>query len=164
VSQLKDWMLKPGYVHLTHGSFGAMTKSLFQQLMEETVVVEETPDAQLIGPAKKRVLENMKNVATFVGAHHENMAFVSGAMAGMNAALRSLIWNPGDEILCTNHGYKLVDTVLGYLERRCGVVVKRVNLPAALPSIQIILQAFDRLMSPRTKWLVLDHISSPTAC
>jgi isopenicillin-N epimerase len=42
-------------------------------------------------------------LASFLGASPQDLVFVSNATAGVNAVLRSIPFEPGDELLVTDH-------------------------------------------------------------
>jgi isopenicillin-N epimerase len=104
-----------------------------------------------------------EQVARFVGADPEGLAFVPNATTAVNAVLQSLTFAPGDEILCTDHGYNAVANTLARTAERWGARVVTAHVPFPLSSDDQVVEAVLASVSERTKLLVIDHITSPTA-
>src|SRR5262245_62999354 len=74
-------------------------------------------------------------LAAFVGADPDDLGFVVNATTGVNAVLRSLAFERGDELLTTDHAYNACRNTLDFVASRAGVqiVVARVPFPLASP-------------------------------
>lgn len=157
------WTLDPAVTFLNHGSFGACPRAILerqQQLREE---MERQPVAFLVGKLTPLIDESRNALAALIGADPADMVFVHNATAGVNAVLRSLTFQPGDEILCTIHDYNACRNVVRYIAQQSGAVVVEVNIPVPIDSPeQVIGAVLDRVTS-RTRIAMLDHITSPTA-
>lgn len=112
--------------------------------------------ASLLAPVRARV-------SRFLHADPDGLVFVPNATAGVNAVLRSLRWQPGDEILLADMTYNAVKETVRYLEDSFGVVGVRATIPFPLEEPAQIVAAFAGKFSPRTRLLLVDHVVSPTA-
>ena len=81
----------------------------------------------------------------------------------LNAVARSLPLEPGDEILTTDHEYGAIHRTWTFVSehRQAPLVVQPVPLPIADPE-EVVEQVWAGV-TPRTRVLVLSHITSPTA-
>jgi isopenicillin-N epimerase len=111
--------------------------------------------AQLLGQARA-------HLAKFLGAQAEDLIFISNATTGVNIVARSLVLQPGDEILATSHEYGACDVTW---ERVCaahGARYRHIDIPLPLDA-----QSFaDRLcdsITPRTRLIFMSHLTSTTA-
>lgn len=156
------WQLDPTVAFLNHGSFGATPlvvsrrqDDLRDQLEREPVrfYLRELPP--LLDAARERL-------AALVGADPERIAFVRNATEAVNAVLRSLPIAAGDEFLVTNHEYNACRNVLDYVarERGANVVVVTIDLPIEQPNDIVV--ALKAAITPRTRLLLIDHVTSPT--
>lgn len=107
--------------------------------------------------------EAAARLASFVGAEARDLVFVPNATAGMNIVARSCPLEPDDEVLLTDHEYGAVRRVWG---RRCTEARARTTL-ASLPTrwdseSDFVDQLFSRV-TPRTKVIVISHVTSQTA-
>jgi isopenicillin-N epimerase len=99
----------------------------------------------------------------FVGADPDDLAFVTNATGAVNAVVRSLSFNPGDEILTTDHEYNAILNVLRYVAERDGarVVVARLRFPGT--SADDVAERILVAATARTRVAVFSHVTSPTA-
>ncbi|MGJ3253150.1 MAG: aminotransferase class V-fold PLP-dependent enzyme, partial [Elainellaceae cyanobacterium] len=102
-------------------------------------------------------------LATFVGTQAANLAFVPNATHGVNTVLRSLSFQPGDEVLVTDHEYNACRNALEYVASRSGATVAVVPIPLPITSSDIIIERVLSHVSSKTKLALLDHVTSPTA-
>jgi isopenicillin-N epimerase len=103
------------------------------------------------------------DLGAFVGAPAQDLALVPNATTGVNAVLRSLRLQPGDELLTTDHAYNACLNALQFAADSWGarVVVAQVPFPIGDPSAVV-----DRVLesvSSRTRLALMDHVTSPTA-
>jgi isopenicillin-N epimerase len=97
------------------------------------------------------------------GGRGEDWVFCENATAAANAVLQSLELGPGDEILTTSHAYGAVLKTMTLVAGRRGARVNQVLLPTLLESEDEILEGIERALTPRTRLLIVDHITSATA-
>ena len=92
------------------------------------------------------------------GRTRDDLVFVPNATSGVNTVLRSLTFEPGDELLVTDHEYNACRNAFDYVSERSGakVVVARVPFPLHGPGD--VLDALLREVSSHTKIVLLDHV------
>jgi isopenicillin-N epimerase len=161
---LRDcWQLDPAVAFLNHGSFGACPTRVLEAQAELRSRLEREPVRFFVRELPGLQGAARAEVAAFVGARPEDLAFVRNATAGVNAVLRSLELEPGDEVLTTDHEYNACRNALDFAAARRGarVVVARVPFPLADPdaAAAAVLAA----AGPKTRLALLDHVTSPTA-
>ena len=101
-------------------------------------------------------------VAGFLGAKPAGLVFVTNATEGVNAVLRSLKWDVGDEIVITNHGYNAVNNAVRFVADKAGVSVVEADIPFPISGPDEVLDAVLATLTNRTRLVVVDHITSPT--
>jgi isopenicillin-N epimerase len=87
---------------------------------------------------------------------------VPNATTAVNAVLRSLRFEPGDELLTTDHEYNACRNVLDFVARRDGARVVVAKLPFPVAGQEQVLQAVLDRVTPRTRFALLDHVTSQT--
>jgi isopenicillin-N epimerase len=148
---------------LNNGSFGACPLPVTAAQERIRREVERQPVAFFADEAPGRIRAAAARLAAFLGAAAEDVVFVENATAGMNAVLRSLRFEPGDEILTTDHVYGAVRQVLTHLERLHGVVTVEARLPWPVSGEDELIAAVEARITDRTRLLVVDHIASRSA-
>ncbi|WP_329108356.1 aminotransferase class V-fold PLP-dependent enzyme [Micromonospora sp. NBC_01699] len=155
--------LDPAVSHLNHGSFGTVPISVQraqQRLRDET---ESNPQRFYTRGLSERVAHARRHLATFLGADPEGTALVGNATTGTAVVLQSLRLEPGDEVVSTDHGYGAVALSVERECRRTGAVARTLNVPLAATDAEIVEIIRSGLRPGRTKLLIVDQITSPTA-
>lgn len=106
----------------------------------------------------ERFLGLVDQVAAFVGSRREDIAFVSGATEGMNYIAGGLDFEPGDEVLTTEHEHQAGVYPWLLAARRRGVSVRQIPLPCPLTSPAQVLDAFAAGITPRTRVMSFCHV------
>ena len=156
------WSLDPAIVFLNHGSFGACplpVLALQQQLRQR---IERQP-LQFFGRDLEQLLDRARiDLAAFVGADADDLAFVPNATTGINTILRSLTFEPGDELLTTNQEYNACRNALDFVAARSGAKIVVAEVPYPIESSQQAIEPILQAVSSKTRLALLDHITSQT--
>ncbi|MFC4530546.1 aminotransferase class V-fold PLP-dependent enzyme [Sphaerisporangium dianthi] len=162
---IDDFSLDPAVAHLNHGSFGAVPRRVGRRQDELRREVERAPDLYF-ATVMDRLAKARNEVAAFLGAEPEGVAFVSNVTEGVAVALNSLTLRPGDEIMICDHTYGAVEIAVRRTAERAGAEVVVVTLPGRgdgeWPGEEAA-RAYLAAVTPRTKAAVFDHITSATA-
>lgn len=157
------WRLDPAVVQLNHGSFGACpipvleAQAGWRDRMEADLtrfMDRELPD--LLDAARR-------DMAAFIGADPEGLVFLPNATTGVSTVLRSLGFEPGDELLTTDHEYNATLNALAETADRHGATVVRAAVPFPLEGRAEAAGPILDAVTPRTRLALLSHITSPTA-
>lgn len=102
-------------------------------------------------------------IAAFVGATADDLVLVPNVTYALNIVARSIALQPGDEVLGTTHEYGAIERTWRYVchQRGARYVKQPVTLPVTSPD-EIVEQVW-RGVTPRTRVILLSHITSPTA-
>ncbi|MFO0782627.1 MAG: aminotransferase class V-fold PLP-dependent enzyme [Phycisphaerales bacterium] len=157
------WGLDPAYCFLNHGSFGAVPRAIRQATIAAQDRLESRP-IELLGRRIGELLAPSKAaVGAFLGMDPSSFGFVTNATEGVNAVLHSLEFRPGDELLTTSHVYNAVRKAMAFRARQCGATCVEVPLPLPISSPDQVYGAVVEAITPRTRLLVVDQVTSPTA-
>lgn len=163
IGDRSQWPLGEGMTFLNHGSFGSCPKPVlaFQQELRDRL--ERQPVRFFVQDLESMWDEARNCLANFLKAAPEGLTFVSNATHGVNTVLRSLSFEKGDELLVTDHEYNACRNALDYVAKRTGakVTIAKIQLPVKQP--EDVLASILEKVSPKTKLLLIDHVSSPTA-
>jgi hypothetical protein len=131
----EHWLLEDGLAFLNHGSFGACPRVVVDEQSRLRAEMERNPVRFLWREIGDRLDAARAELARFIGADAEELAFVANATTAVNSMLRSFELQPGDEILVTDHGYNACNNVAAECARRSGakVITARIPLPIAGP-------------------------------
>lgn len=159
---LKYWSLDPSITFLNHGSFGACPLPVLAAQQQWRERMERQP-LQFFGRDLEALLDHARiELAAFVGAEADDLAFVPNATTAINTVLRSLSFTPGDELLTTNQEYNACRNALNYVADRHGLKVVVAQVPFPLDEPQQVIDAIVSCVSAKTRLALLDHVVSQT--
>ncbi|SCE64916.1 aminotransferase class V-fold PLP-dependent enzyme [Micromonospora mirobrigensis] len=155
--------LDPAVSHLNHGSFGAVpigVQRAQQRLRDE---METNPLRFFTQGLIDRITHTRRHLATFLGADPEGTALVGNTTTGVAVVLGSLGLRPGDELLTTDHGYGAVAFAVERECRRTGASHRVLRVPLTATDEEVVEIVRAGLRPGRTKLLIVDQLTSPTA-
>ena len=156
------WILDPEVAHCNHGSYGAVPGPVMAAQNELRARMAVHPQRWFSRESPGLVSEARVEVARFIGAAPEEVAWVSNVSAGVSAIVQCLTLEPGAEVVSTDHIYGAVSSALDRLCARTGAtrVVAQVPVDSTDEEVTDIFAAH---CSERTGLVVVDQVTSPTA-
>ena len=159
---LEAFGLDPDVLHLNHGAFGVAPVAVRRAAAAWRERAERNPHRfnrvevpGLIAAARERA-------AGFLGVDPSRAAWVRNVSEGVSAVLGSLALRSGDELVTSTHGYGAVRKALNHHAARAGARVVEAVFPVGACDDEIVA-AYARARSSRTRLVVVDRITSPTA-
>ena len=157
------WRIDPDIAFLNHGSFGACPGAVLAAQAELRERMERRPVRYFLSEMLPAIDEARRVVAAFVGADPEGFVFVTNATHGVNAVVRGLSLEPGDELLVTDHGYAACSKALRFVAERAGAEVVVAKVPFFGVTPDLACEAVLGAVTGRTRFALIDHVTSPTA-
>jgi isopenicillin-N epimerase len=158
-----EWLLDPDISFLNHGSYGAVPRTVLDEQRRLQERMERNPTEFLALELSQALRTSADRLATFVKGDGSDLAFIENATAGCNMVLGSFRLSPGDEILLTDHGYPAIRKAAEHYASRGGAIITEVMVPFPIRDRREIIKAVANRLGPRTRLVILDHVSSPTA-
>ena len=159
---LEGFGLDPDVLHLNHGAYGVAPLAVREAAAATRDLAERNPHrfnrvevGGLVAAARERA-------AAFLRVDPSRAAWVRNVSEGVSAVLGSLELRPGDELLTSTHGYGAVGLALSHHAARAGARVIAAAFPLGASDDEIA-SAYAGACSPRTRLVVIDAITSPTA-
>ncbi|MEO8481851.1 MAG: aminotransferase class V-fold PLP-dependent enzyme [Acidobacteriota bacterium] len=173
-SMLDAWALDPAITYLNHGTVGAPPRRVLeaqQQLRDE---IERQPSRFLLRDlsairvgqptsAPGLLRQAADKVGAFLGVAGRDLVFVDNVTAAVTAVVGNLEFRPGDAITISKLAYGGVARAVGHAARRAGVEVHTIDVPFPVADDAQLVEAFDRAVSPRTRLVIIDHITAESA-
>ena len=159
---LEAFGLDPDILHLNHGAYGVAPVAVRRAAAAWRTRAERNPHRfnrvevpRLIGAARE-------HAAGFLGIDPSRAAWVRNVSEGLSAVLGSLALRPGDELVVSTHGYGAVRKALDHHAARTGARVVQAAFPVGAEDGEVV-SAYAAACSTRTRLVVVDRITSPTA-
>jgi isopenicillin-N epimerase len=154
--------LDPQITHLNHGAFGVAPVAVRQAAAARRERAERNPHrfnrvevAGLVAGARQRA-------AAFLRVDPDRAAWVRNVSEGVSAVLGSLDLRPGDELVTSNHGYGAVGMAMRHHAALAGARVREAQYLTGA-SDEVIAAAYAAACTLRTRLVVADRVTSPTA-
>jgi isopenicillin-N epimerase len=159
---LEAFGLDPDILHLNHGAFGVAPAVVRQAAAAWRERAERNPHRFNRVEVSGLVAAARERAAGFLGVDASRAAWVRNVSEGVSAVLGSLPLAPGDELVTSTHGYGAVRKALGYHAGRAGARVVEAAYPLGAED-DVIVSAYAAACSDRTRLVVVDRITAPTA-
>jgi isopenicillin-N epimerase len=159
---LEAFGLDPDVLHLNHGAYGVAPRAVRAAAAAWRERAERNPHRFNRVEAGALVAAARAHAAGFLGIDPARAAWVRNVSEGVSAVLGSLDLGPGDELLTSTHGYGAVRIALNHHAARAGARLVEADFPVGAGDDEIAA-AYAAARSPRTRLVVIDRITSPTA-
>lgn len=159
----REWRLDPDFLTVNRGSFGAAPLVVLAAQDEWRRRLEAQPTRFMRNELPKALRHAADKLAGFVGAAGEDVGFVDNATTGCNAVLRSLVFQPGDEILVLDHVYGAVRNTVMHVAKHTGARMVEAAIAFPRPTVDGIVAAVEAKLGRNTALAVIDHITSHSA-
>jgi len=160
---LAQFELAPDLVHLNHGSFGALPRAVAAEQERWRRLIERDPTSFLTFELPGLMRQAAGDVANRFGGRGDDWVFCENATSAVNGVLAGLRLAPGDEIVTTSHAYGAVLKAMRAWTARRGAEVVVADLPTHLRNDDEVVDAISASLGPRSRLLIVDHITSATA-
>jgi len=103
-----------------------------------------------------------RKLAVHAGCDPEELAITRNASEALMIAQLGIDLKPGDEVLTTNQDYPRMLDTWDQRARREGVTITKISFPVPPPSMNDLLQRFERAITPKTKVIHFCQITNLT--
>jgi isopenicillin-N epimerase len=161
-AQLEAFGLDPDVLHLNHGAYGVAPVVVRRAAAAWRERAERNPHRFNRVDLGGLVAAARECAAGFLGVDPSRAAWVRNVSEGVSAVLGSLDLRHGDELVISTHGYGAVRKALSHHAARAGARIVEAAYPVGAED-SVIVSAYAAACSPRTRLVVIDRITSPTA-
>ena len=150
------------YINLNNGGVCPSPRIVQEAMKRYLDLSNEAPVYTMWQMLEPQIESVRRALAREFGCDPEEMAITRNASESLEAIQLGLDLKPGDEILTTTHDYPRMLTAWRQRERRDGVVLKTITFPIPPPSLDDLYQRFQKAVTPRTKVILVCHITNLT--
>ena len=147
---------------LNTGTFGPLPVRSVQAMQQQ--LERELQSGRLGSAFFERLIATYQTtrqaLSRLLHVDEDEIALTANTGEGLNIISNGLNWQPGDEIITTNHEHISLLAPLYQLRARYGVVIRVADLGAHAELS--VLKAVANLVTPRTKLIALSHVTWST--
>jgi isopenicillin-N epimerase len=153
-----------GVTYLNHGSFGPPPRPVQEARRQWQHRLDSQPMDFFMRNYEPAWLAARQRLAEFINADPHDLVFVENATVAMNVVAASLGLAADDQVLLTDHEYGAVQRIW----RRATAAISApepcvARLPDRIEAAEQVVEAIFSAAGPRTRLVVVSHITSPTA-
>jgi isopenicillin-N epimerase len=149
-------------INLNNGYVGPSPKPVQDALRRYLEFSDMGPYHTMIATLERQVEMVRQRLAHAAGCDAEEMAITRNSSESLENAQYGIDLKAGDEVLTTNQDYPRMLETFKQRERREGIVLKTISFPVPPPSMDDLYNRFDRAVTPKTKLILLCHITNRT--
>ncbi|GAA3700486.1 aminotransferase class V-fold PLP-dependent enzyme [Terrabacter ginsenosidimutans] len=150
--------LDPALTHLNHGAFGAVPRSVREAQDRARTRIERAPMRAFRDDLPAALAAARESAAAFLGVQPDGAALVRNVTEAVGVVLQGLDIGPGDDVVVSDHGY----LTAGWSAEARGARLRTARFPVDADPADVVA-AFAAAVTDRTRLVVLDQITSPTA-
>src|SRR5271166_4232975 len=123
---------------------------------------EMGPYHTMINTLERQVEMVRRRLAAAAGCDPEEMAITRNSSESLENAQYGIDLKAGDEVLTTNQDYPRMIETFRQRQRREGIALKLISFPVPTIGMDDLYQRFEQAVTPRTKVILLCHITNRT--
>ncbi|HEY5373144.1 MAG TPA: aminotransferase class V-fold PLP-dependent enzyme [Polyangiaceae bacterium] len=158
----EHFSLDPKVSYLNHGAFGACPRVVQDAQRQFRDLLEHNPVHFFMRELERRLDETRAILGPFLGSKPDDLGFVPNATAGVNTVLSALEFETGAELVINDHTYPACRNAVQYWAARRGLQTRIAKIPFPVSSPEELTEAILAEVTPRTKLVLLDHVTSPS--
>ncbi len=152
----KHFLFQDGLIMMNNGTVGPMPKPVFHSLIKYFRIQVTNPfDVYAFIPKMKE--EVRAKIAGFINASPDEVVITRNTTEGMNFVANGLDLKEGDEVLLSTMEHPGGTHPWRLKEERYGIKIKMVPIGLPPKSVDEIVSAFEKAISPRTKIISISH-------
>lgn len=157
------FLLNPDITFLNFGSFGACPKPVFENYQTWQLELEREPVQFITVNGLQYLKQSREALGNYIGCSADDLVYITNPSYAVNIIAKSLLLQPGDEILSTDLEYGACEKTWNYYCKKSGA--KFIRQPITLPilSKENFIEDFFKGLTVKTKAIFISHITSTTA-
>ncbi len=150
------------WINLNNGGCSPAPSHVMAQLERDLRFSNELPVIQMWQTLEPRIESVRRELAIEFGCDSEEMAITRNASEALETLIFGLDLKRGDEVVVSNQNYGRMLNAWRQRARREGIVIKEVSFPVPCTDPQLIIDAFAKAITPRTRVMEITHITNLT--
>lgn len=150
------------FIHLEHGYYSMQSQPVLERYLGHIRDVNALSSRYMRTvqvPNKARV---QAKLAALAGCTPQELIITRNTTESLDTVISGFDWKAGDEAIMSVHDYGAMLDQFKLMERRWGIVNRRVTVPLDPQSDDEVVQVYANAITPRTKLLMVCHLINIT--
>jgi len=157
------WQIRSGTTYLNHGSFGPPSRPVREARRRWQDELDQQPMDVFVRQLEPAMTAARDRLASWLGTAADNLVLIDNASWGMNVVANSVILQPGDNVVISDHEYGAVERIWKSACKRSTADLRTAALPARFEDPEEVVDTLLDACDEQTQLIVVSHITSPTA-
>lgn len=150
--------LDPNIANFNNGGCSPAPRVVQDALKRQIDYANQAPSYYMWQHLEPEVESVRRRLAKVFGCDAEEIAVTRNASEALETCLLGIDLEPGDEVLTTTMDYPRMVTTIRQRERRDGVKMVQVDVPAVPKSARELVQAFEEGLTRRTRMILVSQV------
>jgi len=148
--------------NLNNGGVSPSPRVVQEAMARYLAISNEAPAYSMWQLVEPQIEQVRQQLARNFGCDPEEMAITRNASEALEIVQLGIHLEKGDEVLTTNQDYGRMLTTYEQRARREGITIRKISFPVPPPSMQDLVDRFEKAIGPRTKVIHCCHITNLT--
>jgi len=154
----QSFTLDRNLVNFNNGGCCPSPRIVQDTLRRQIELSNQAPSYYMWRQLEPEIESVRRRLAATFGCDAEELAITRNASEALEICLNGFDLKPGDEVLTTTQDYPRMITTIKQLERRFGVKMVQVRVPANPKSKGELVDAFRSGLTPRTRMMLVSQV------
>lgn len=154
--------LKDDYINLENGRYCIQPKEMLEHFINHIREVNLYGSWYITRFQQENKKKSIKKLAELAGCSEEELSITRNTTESLDLVIAGTHWHQGDEAVMAEQDYKSILNQFKLMEKRYGIVTKRISLPNHPESDEEIVDLYASVITNKTKLLTVCHIVNIT--
>jgi Selenocysteine lyase len=157
-----DFRLKPDYINLESGYYNIMPTPILEKYVEHMKEVNYQGSYYMRTVQGENKMKAAARVAKLINCSEKELVITRNTTESLDLIIGGYPWEKGDEAIYAVQDYGAMQVHFEQMEKRYGIVCKKVSLPNHPKSDEEIVSLYESQITPKTKLLMVCHMVNVT--
>ena len=157
-----QYNLKPDYANLENGYYNIQPTPILEAFMRHVKEVNYEGAYYMRTVQYERKKAMAERLAALGGCTADELVITRNTTESLDMIIAGYPWKAGDEAIVAEQDYPAMLAMFGQVEKRHGIVVKRVSVPNHPSSDADLVAVYEQAITPRTRLLMVCHMINIT--
>lgn len=158
----KDYLLKPEYINLENGYYCMLPQPTLERYLERIREVNYQASYYMRTVQWENKSKSATALAELAHCGSDELIITRNTTESLDTIIQGFPWKAGDEAVMSNQDYGAMLNMFKQVEARQGIVLKAIDVPMDPSSDEVIVEAYRKAITPKTKLLMVCHLINIT--